>query len=275
MGNGLVLGYFDGVHIAHQSVIESAVKNSSNPILVTLKNFSKTQELVLTREESLKKAKSFGIKDIVELDFQKVVNFSAEEFLKYLYKEFSPEVISTGFNYTFGKNKSGNTVFLAENQAKYGYKYFCIPSLKYQNEIVSTSRIKEYLKCGQLEMANTLLGSNFLLEGIVIKGAQLGRKIGFPTANMEYNDMLVKLPFGVYCVDVGGSRGVMNWGLKPTVHNIAKPILETHILDFSGNLYNKNLKIEVLKFIRNEKKFKDLEELKLQIHKDIKACSEL
>ena len=130
------------------------------------------------------------------------------------------------------------------------------------------------LKCGEIEIANNLLGSNFVLEGTVIKGAQLGRTIGFPTANIEYPTGIVELPYGVYSAKVGNYRGVINWGLKPTVHNTLTPILEIHILDFSGDLYNQNLKIEVLKFIRKERKFENLEELKAQINKDVKKCLE-
>ena len=272
MGNGLVLGFFDGVHAGHRAVIESAVQNSSNPILVTLKNFNKSKEFILSRKKSFEKAKNLGIKQIVELDFLQVAGMQAVDFLAFLKKEFSPILISTGFNYTFGKNKSGDRSFLEDNQAKFGYKYFCAPPLKIENEVVSSTLIKTLLEKGNIEKANEFLESNFILEGKVVHGAQLGRTIGFPTANIDYPRNIIKLPYGVYSVKWHDKVGVMNWGLKPTVNNVLTPVVETHILDFSGDLYGENLEIEVLRRIRDEKKFNSLDELKAQIKKDIEEC---
>ena len=272
MGNGLVLGFFDGMHAGHRAVIESAVQNSSNPMLVTLKNFNKSKEFILSREKSFEKAKNLGIKKIVELDFLKVAGMPAVDFLAFLKKEFSPILISTGFNYTFGKNKSGDRSFLEDNQAKFGYKYFCAPPLKIKNEVVSSTLIKTLLEEGNIEKANEFLESNFILEGKVVHGAQLGRTIGFPTANIDYPQNIIKLPYGVYSVKWHDKAGVMNWGLKPTVNNVLTPVVETHILDFSGDLYGENLEIEVLRRIRDEKKFNSLDELKAQIKKDIEKC---
>ena len=272
MKNGLILGFFDGVHAGHQAVIKSAVDYSENPVLVTLKNFHKSDELIMTRKSSYEKAKKLGITKIVEFDFFEVANLSAIEFLKLLNDKFSPISISSGFNYTFGKNKSGNVNLLEEYQEKFGYKYFCVPPLKLDNTIVSSSLIKTLLSKGDVEKANKLLGSNFALNGIVKLGAQLGREIGFPTANIDYPEEIIKLPYGVYSVKLDDKIGVMNWGVKPTVNNTLKPILETHIVEFSEDLYGKNLNIEVLRRIREEKKFNNLDELKEQIKKDIEEC---
>lgn len=272
MKNGLVLGFFDGVHAGHQAVIKSAVDYSENPVLVTLKNFHKSDELIMTRKSSYEKAKKLGITKIVEFDFFEVANLSAIEFLKLLNDKFSPISISSGFNYTFGKNKSGNVNILEEYQEKFGYKYFCVPPLKLDNTIISSSLIKTLLSKGDVEKANKLLGSNFALNGIVKHGAQLGREIGFPTANIDYPEEIIKLPYGVYSVKLDDNIGVMNWGVKPTVNKTLKPILETHIVEFSEDLYGKNLNIEVLRRIREEKKFNNLDELKEQIKKDIEEC---
>jgi riboflavin kinase/FMN adenylyltransferase len=126
-----------------------------------------------------------------------------------------------------------------------------------------------------VEEANKLLESNFILEGIVIHGAKIGRTIGFPTANINYPKDIVKLPFGVYCALINGKKTVMNWGMKPTVNNTQEPVVEAHILDFDGDLYGKKIKIEVLKQIRGEKKFANLDKLKTQISEDVKQCLEL
>ena len=272
MKNGLILGFFDGVHLAHQKVISCAIKNSSCPILITLKNFNKSKELILTREESFKKIKALGVKEIVELDFSQISGMSPEEFLEFLKQEYAPILISTGFNYTFGKNRSGDTDFLAKNQEKFGYKYFCVPPLTKNGEIVSSTLIKNKLIQGEISDATEMLGSNFVISGVVKKGAQIGRTIGFPTANIDYPEKIVKIPYGVYSVKIDDRRGIMNWGMKPTVNNTLTPVAETHILDFEGDLYGQNLRIEVLNRIRSEVKFKNLDELKAQIKKDIEAC---
>lgn len=272
MGNGLILGFFDGVHLAHQEVIFSAVKFSSCPILVTLKNFNKTKELILERSDSFTKIKSLGVKKIVELDFSLISSMQADDFLEFLKKEYNPISISTGFNYTFGKDRCGNSKTLEANQNKYGYKYFCIPPLKYNEDVISSTFIKQKLIAGDIHLADELLGSNFTIQGVVKKGAQIGRMIGFPTANIDYPECIVKIPYGVYYVKIGEKRGIMNWGMKPTVHNTLSPVSETHIFDFDGDLYGQELRIEILNRIRGEIKFQNLEELKKQIKKDIEAC---
>lgn len=272
MENGLILGFFDGVHLAHQEVIKSAVEFSSCPILVTLKNFNKSKELILERKDSYSKIKSLGVKKIVELDFSQISGMPAEEFLDFLKNEYNPISVSTGFNYTFGKNRCGSTETLEKYQEKYAYKYFCIPPLKYKNDIISSTLIKQKLVEGDIHLSNELLGSNFVLSGVVKKGAQIGRTIGFPTANIDYPKNIVKIPYGVYYVKIGNNRGIMNWGMKPTVHNTLNPVAETHIFDFDGDLYGQNIKIELLNRIRGEIKFNNLDELQQQIKKDIDEC---
>lgn len=280
MGKSLILGFFDGVHVAHQAVILSGVNFSPDSLLITFKDspakfFNHKCEYIIPREESLEKIKSLGVKDVLELDFDEIANMSAQEYLDFLYQEFAPVAISTGFNHTFGKNRVGNPEFLLQNQEKYGYKYFCIPPQLSDGDVISSTLIKKLLKDGDIVRANKLLQTNFLLKGVVVKGAQIGRKMGFPTANISYPSQIVKIPFGVYCVEVLGHKGVMNWGMKPTVHNVIQPIVETHIIGFDGDLYGKTLKFEIINKIRDEKKFNNLEELKTQIHKDIEICLKL
>ena len=273
MNESLILGFFDGVHIAHQAVVKTAVEYSPNTALITLKNFNKTCEYIMSRENSYLKLKSYGVKKIIELDFEEFAPLPAEKFIEYLSENFSPVSISTGFNYTFGRNKHGDKKLLAEYAKKYNYKYFCVDPQTYNNKIISSSLVRELLKNGEIEEANKLLASPFILEGKVIHGAELGRKLGFPTANIIYPENIIKIPYGVYKVKIGQRKGMLNWGVKPTVNNTPSPIIEVHILDFNENLYDKNIKIEVLKKIRDEKKFESLEELKLQIQKDTELCS--
>lgn len=280
MRNGLILGFFDGVHIAHQAVINSAVNFADYPLLITFKDspakfFKREYQYIYPRCKSIEKIKSFGVKEVVELDFKQIAGIEAEDYLKILVEKYSPVSISTGFNHTFGKNKSGNPELLLACSDKFGYKYFCTEPQIFNNEIVSSTLIKNYLKEGKIEIANKLLGSNFSLEGEVIHGAEIGRTIGFPTANMNYPPEIVQLPYGVYAGLVRGRHAIINWGMKPTVHNTKEPVVEIHIINYEGNLYGKTIEVEFLKKIREEKKFNSLEELKAQINKDAEECLKL
>ena len=285
MDKSLVLGFFDGVHKAHKAVINSAFKNSDYVTLITFKDspalyFGKKAEYILSSENSIKKIKELGVQEIVELNFSEIISMPAKEYLEYLINTYNPISISTGFNHTFGFNKEGNADFLDITEHIYNYTYICTPPVKENDNIISSSLIRDLLTKGNVELANRLLESNFILEGTVIHGAKLGRTIGFPTANIKYPYELVKLPFGVYKANISADNiksmpAVMNWGMKPTVHNTVEPVAEVHILGFEDDLYGKNIKIEVLKQIRNEKKFESLDELKAQINEDIRQCSEL
>ena len=291
MGKSLVLGFFDGVHKAHRAVIESALKQSDDVTLITFKEspalyFGGKAEYILSRTNSINKIKKLGVKDVVELDFSSIASMPANQYLEYLIDTYSPISISTGFNHTFGLNKQGTPEFLEQNQQKYNYKYICVSPVIENNEIVSSTLIRDYLIKGDIEKANSLLESNFILEGTVIHGAKIGRTIGFPTANISYPKEIVKIPFGVYSVNVEAGNNpspltplpqgakkmnaIMNWGMKPTVHNTIEPVVEVHILDFDGDLYGADIKINVIKQIRGEKKFGSLDELKTQIKEDIK-----
>lgn len=281
MSKSLVLGFFDGVHKAHKSVINSAFEVSKDVVLVTLKEtpalyFGQNYEYILSRENSIKKIKELGVKEVIELDFPKIASVKAEKYIENLINTYNPCSISTGFNHTFGYQKLGTPKMLETLSNVYNYKYICLPPIKDGNEIISSTLIKNYLKNGNIEKANLLLESNFILEGTVIHGAKLGRTIGFPTANINYPEHIVKIPYGVYSVKLSLAAspkevlsGIMNWGMKPTVHNTIEPVAEVHILNYSGDLYDKNIRIEILKQIRGEKRFENLEELKLQIKKDI------
>lgn len=279
----LILGFFDGVHTAHRAVIQSALDYADKQfktVLITFKDspslyFTGKLEYIMPRKTSVQKIKELGVDEVVELEFSEIAKIKAEDYLKQICEKYKPASISTGFNHTFGFNKGGNSDFLYKNQNEYNYKYLCIEPKILDNEVVSSTLIKKCLKIGEIEKANKLLETNFFIEGKVIKGAQIGRQIGFPTANIEYPSNIVKIPFGVYYARYEGMPSILNWGMRPTVHNIKEPIAETHILAFSGDLYGKDIKIDIIKKIRDEKHFENLEELKLQIEKDIKTCLEL
>ena len=279
MKTSLVLGFFDGVHLGHKSVIENALSHDLPTKLITFKAspsefFTGNAEYIFPREYNIKKIKSLNVEEVVLEDFSKIADIEAEQYLNMLKEKYNPKYIFTGFNYTFGKNKLGNPDTLKAFENKYGYKYFCIEPKTFNGEIVSSTFIKNCLKEGNIEKANAMLGEKFFITGKVIHGAKLGKKIGFPTANVEYPKNITKIPFGVYLAKLDDKYGIMNYGIKPTINGNNIPITETHIFDFSGDLYGKNVKIEIIKKIREEQKFDNLDKLKEQINKDIKTCLE-
>ena len=279
----LILGFFDGVHKGHSSVISSAVdfarQNSSRTVLITFRTspavyFNSKVEYIYPREVSYNIIKKLGVDYIVEKDFSELVNITAQDYLKSLFADFTPISISTGFNHTFGHNREGNAEFLEKYQNEYNYKYFCAPAYYSENEVVSSTLIKKYLKAGNLIRVNEMLTEPYTIESEVVHGQKLGRKLGFPTANMMYPADCVKIPHGVYLVSTSFGKGVLNWGVKPTLDSKSE-VLEVHIPGFEKNIYGEKLKIQILKKIRDEKKFSSLDELKEQINKDVKECLEL
>lgn len=280
----VALGFFDGIHKGHQAVIKNAVtfanKNNTKSAVITFKDhpccffYGTKPKYILTREEKHRKIESLGIDYLFELDFESISGLTAEEYLKdVLVKYFTPKAITTGWNHNFGYKQSGNVKFLAQNAEKYDYKYFEIPPQKEGLKNISSTAIRDYLFDGLIEDANKMLGYNFTIQGEVIEGQKLGRKIGFRTANLIYPDELVDLPFGVYSVEVkvGNEkhRGIANFGIRPTVSENNTRSLETHILDFDKDIYGEIIQIDFIKMLREEKKFSSLDELKKQISKDI------
>lgn len=281
----LALGYFDGVHLGHQKVISTAVnfahKNGNKSAVITFKDhpccFFKgvCPKYILTREDRLKHIEALGVDYVYILDFdEELSRFTAEEYLKkILIDNFSPVSISTGFNHYFGAEKSGGADLLAKMQTVYGYKYFEVSPQRINNETISSTAIRNSLSKGQIKNANEMLGYKFTISGEVVKGQQLGRQIGFRTANLIYPQELIDLPFGVYSVVVsyGGKvyKGITNFGIRPTVSDTHRCSLETHILDFDVDIYGQKISVEFLKMIRPEKKFDSIDDLKAQISLDI------
>lgn len=281
----LALGYFDGVHRGHQKVIKSAVdfarQNGNKSAVITFKDhpccyfYGVCPKYILTREDRLKHLEVLGVDFVYILDFDAdLCKLSASDYLKnVLIANFAPKSISTGFNHYFGAKKSGDADLLTGMQAVYAYKYFEIPPQKLDGATISSTAIRTALSSGEIEAANRMLGYNFTISGKVVEGQQLGRKIGFRTANLLYPPELIDLPFGVYSVIVHYQgeqyKGITNFGIRPTVSDNQKCSLETHILDFNEDIYGQEISVEFLRMIRPEKKFASVEELKTQIEHDI------
>jgi len=282
----VILGFFDGIHKGHKTVINTAVRYAENndlkSALVTFKNAPAAvlknlkPQYILMENEKIKKIENLGIDYLYILDFdEKLQNTTAADYLKMLTENLHPKAITTGENHYFGFNKTGNSDYLALMQEDYGYEYFKVNSIKYEDNIVSSSKIKEYLQQGKINDANLMLGYRFYVFGKVVKGRQIGRTIGFKTANLNYPNELVKLPDGVYAVEVEVKDkkyiGVANYGSNPTITDDTKKLLEVHILNFDEDIYGEFIKVNFLDKIRDEKKFQSLTELKEQITKDIEC----
>jgi len=283
----VALGFFDGVHLGHQAVISCAVEYAKEigvkSAVITFKEHpycyfnGVSPKYILTLEDKYKYMAELGVDYVIELDFAQVCNLTPAMYLEdILVKYFRPKAISTGFNHKFGVNKSGTVQFLSDCQDKFDYVYFATPPQSIFGDVISSTAIRQFIKTGVEDMATSMLGRKFTVSGNVIKGRELGRTIGYPTANIIYPLDIVQPPFGVYDVDVeleDGSiyRGLANFGVSPTVSNDGIPILEVYILNFNGDLYGKPIKIGFSKMIRTEIKFDSLDDLKTQIEFDVQA----
>lgn len=283
-GLSIAMGFFDGVHQAHQVVISNAVYYAkekglksavvtfkSHPALAVLK---RKPQYITTLETRLEKIEKLGVDYTYVIDFDEMIQrLTAEEYLRdYVVKFFSPKAITTGFNHSFGLNKAGTPDFLRKNQDLYGYKYFEIPPIAHNNLVISSTKIRELLMNADIDIANSILGGAFFIESVVVEGNKLGRTIGFPTANIFYPEAILKIPFGVYYskVEFDGVfyDAVFNFGMRPTIASNSEPVLEAHILGFDKNIYGEKIRIFPLAFIREEKKFKSKEHLAHQIELD-------
>ena len=218
---------------------------------------------------------SFGVDFVVTKKFNKIFSkIKSINFIKnILYQKLNARFIFVSNNFRFGNKREGDVKLLIKNQAKYNYKVVKPKPLLFKKKIVSSSLIRKLLEKGYLEKANELLSRKWSIEGIVKKGRQIGKKIGFPTCNIDIRDYVLARP-GVYAVKVLKKnnskyiKGIANLGYRPTF-NQKKILLEVHLFNFSGNLYNKYLSVEFLKFIRKEKKFKNVNQLRSQIKTDL------
>lgn len=285
----LALGFFDGLHQGHKVVIKTAVnfakENNTQSAVIVFKEhpmsyiMKNSVKQLITFEDKISMLEDLEVDNIFVLEFDSYLeHLSAAEYLKdILIKYFSPIAITTGFNHSFGYKRQGNSEFLRNFQSKYNYRYFEIPPITCNNIVSSSSSIRNAVMCGNLELANALLGYEFFLNAVVIPGQKLGRKLDFPTANFVYPSQIVELPTGVYLVTVEYDsaiyRGILNYGCCPTVSDDYELRCEVHILDFNRDIYNEKIKVSFVTKIRNEIKFSNITDLKHQIIKDIDFAS--
>lgn len=287
-GLSLALGFFDGVHLGHKAVIKNAVdyarENGNKSAIITFQDhpccffYNVQPQYIIKKHDKIKLIEELGVDYLYFLKFDKyLAMMNASEYLHdVIIKNFAPQSISTGFNHFFGAKKSGDVQLLCTLQKEFCYQYFEVQPILFNGEVVSSTRIRDDLSLGNIETVNSMLGYNYFLEETVIEGQQLGRTLGFKTANLIYPDNLVDIGRGVYKVKVEYNGitydGMANYGLRPTVGENLKSVLEVHILNFDKDIYGEKIKVTFLKKIREEKRFDSLEELKAQISKDIEQA---
>lgn len=288
----IALGTFDGIHYGHKSVINGAINRARekngvsivftfSPHPLNIITSDKGPKLINTKEEKIHILEEMGLNILVFANF--TIEFSElhpEEFIKnILIGVLGAKEIFVGFNYTFGKGGIGNTDYLKSLSKKYGIKINVIPPTKINNKIVSSTLIRKMITKGKICDVEEYLGNNYIISGKVINGKKIGTKLGFPTANLKIANKVYP-PYGVYGVKVliedeeKEYYGIMNIGINPTL-KLGEHSIEVHIFDFNRNIYDKKIIIKVLKFIREEKKFKDKEELVEQINKDIEKWKKI
>jgi len=285
----ITTGAFDGVHIGHQEIIsrmkQIALEIEGETVIVTfhphprkiISSIPGEIKQLTSLEERISLLEQSGIDHLVVVNFNYAFsNLTADEYVKtFLFDHFHPHTILVGYDHRFGKGRNGNFELLQKFGTELGFKVEQIHEKIIGNEIVSSTHIRNYILEQQIEKANALLGYPYLFDGFVVRGNQIGRTLGFPTANLHINNEEKIIPSnGVYAVKVKGAclgntiyNGMMNIGIRPTVDG-QKKVIEVHILDFDQDIYEQNLTVMVYEYIRGEVKFDGLEALKVQLAKD-------
>lgn len=289
----LTQGTFDGVHLGHEKVLRQVVKTATqqggesmlltfypHPRLVLYPN-DNSLRLLNSIEEKAELVAQTGIDHMLVLRFtDEVSKLSPLEFVReILVEKLHVKTMIVGYDHRFGKNREGSFENLIELGEMFDFRVLEIPASEIQDIAISSTRIRKALLNGDLGLAHSLLGRNYVFDGVVVHGKKLGRTIGFPTANIGIRDPYKLVPgSGVYAVLVhhGGEThfGAMNIGWNPTIDDKGFSI-EVHLLDFEGELYNKELRIEMVQFLRKEEKFQSLDALTIQIQLDVNKTREV
>ncbi|HEV7334273.1 MAG TPA: bifunctional riboflavin kinase/FAD synthetase [Flavisolibacter sp.] len=284
----ITIGTFDGVHVGHQKIIaalkEEANRVNGESVLITFHPHprkivysDKPLQLINTLPEKIELLRKAGLHHLVVVPFtQAFAEQSAEEYISdFLIKNFHPATIIIGYDHRFGKGRTGDYRLMEEKADVYGYNLLEIPKHVLDEVGVSSTKIRDAVLGSDVETANKLLGYEFFFEGLVIKGDQLGRKLGYPTANLVYMDKdKIHLGHGVYAVyvDVEGEhkKGMLSIGNRPTLTKSDERI-EVNIFDFHSDIYGKIIRVHVKNYLRGQEKYDSLEGLVQQLHKDKEA----
>tara|TARA_B100001175_G_scaffold316717_1_gene331391 strand:- start:24 stop:920 length:897 start_codon:yes stop_codon:yes gene_type:complete len=273
------IGGFDGIHLAHQQLFKKTMNISTKFDIVTFEvipkiYFNEDLKPLISNEGRERIFSTFNPQNLVYLNFENFNKISQEQFCNYLKNNLKVKKIVVGKDFKFGKNRSGDITTLIHFFGE--ENIFLLDDFLINNEKVSSTKIRYYLSNGDIEKANNYLGREFSLIGTVIEGKKIGRSIGFPTANLSLDQDTFIPNFGVYTGKIYINNNIFNTivniGLNPTVDDQATLKIEAHIFDFSSDIYNSKVEISLNKFIRKEIKFKNIDELKVQISEDIKTA---
>lgn len=276
MKTAIILGTFDGLHAGHRAVIEKAAGSFS--VAVTFDIPPKSiltgePQLLILPEERAKRIKQLGINQVEMQNFNQVKDINANDYLELLKQKYNPSRIVCGFNYRFGHKAEGDTELLFDFCQKNGIEFICVPAVQKDGTTVSATNIRNLLREGKIDEASSQIYGGFSFTAPVLHGDARGRLLGFPTANQIYPEELVKVKFGVYIshVTIDGKeyKAITNVGIRPTYRTDTVGC-ETFIKDFSGDIYGKMMKTELLYFVREERKFSSIEELKNAISDNVR-----
>lgn len=286
-GTGVAIGNFDGVHLGHQKILKFLSKKTCStglsPIVLTFfphpeKILGKNRiQMIQTLDQRLTEIRKYNIEEVIILDFNK--DFSrlpSQDFIKdVVVNPINAKLIFVGENFRFGKNRMGDVSTLNNFASKFNYDIYKIPSILKNKKVISSSLIRDLLLMGKVEESNELLGRPYEIDGVVIKGKSRGNKLGFPTANIKTENEIS--PPGVFLTNVRiGTKNfpsLTNIGNCPTFDQ-KEVNIESYIINFKSDLYEKNINIQFLKKIREEKKFDSPEKLSGQIKKDLELAKD-
>lgn len=291
----VTIGTFDGVHLGHQAIFKEmrrlAQEIGGETVVVTFHPHPRqvlsigTEKLrfICSQEEKMNKFEEFGIDDVVVIPFTKeFASTPSEDFIKnYIIDNIHPSVIVVGYDHHFGKNRMGDYEMLSQLGIQHGFRTVQVEAQDVNEVAVSSTKIRNFLWTGNVKAANQLLGYPYSVKGEVVKGNEIGRTIGFPTANLDIPNefMMIQNP-GVYAcqtmIDGVVYNAMANTGTRPTIGDRADGdfIIEVNIFDWEGDLYGKTLKVWFFDRIRDEEKFEGLEALRVQLEKDRKRVKD-
>lgn len=282
------IGSFDGVHRGHQQLINAMFEKNSveKKVIITFSPHpakvlsSHPPVLIFSEKDQIEVFSKKGIDVLFYIPFtREIANCSAETFIETILMQiFNPKLLVIGYDFSFGKGKQGDFELLQRVLSPRGVKVMRIPPYEVDGVLVSSSKIRELVTSGRVDLAAELLGRKYYIEGVVSQGKQLGRKIGFPTVNLRCENELYPSRGVYFCqtlIDGVAYKGVGNIGVNPTTQNSLDIKVEFHILDYQGDLYGRVLRFELIKMLRAEKRFASVAELQEQIAKDVEQARSL
>jgi len=283
----VALGNFDGVHVGHRHILSSCVswarENGLDSVAWTFRTHpqhvlaAESAGDVIDFDQKISLLDQIGLDGFVAEEFQRVRDLSPQEFCdRILLGELGARAVFCGFNFRFGKNGAGDTAFLQSYLGKRGVHVFVSQPICRGGQVVSSTRIRSLLREGKVDEVKDLLDRYYSVSFPVEHGKRLGRQLGFPTLNQSFPEGFVIPQRGVYAVEVSWEDkrygGVCNVGVRPTVDQSSTVTAETHVFDFSGDLYGKKVSVSFVRFLRPEKTFSSLEELRRQMERDKEAA---